>query len=93
MKMTKSGLVVGYTQNDLNHCMSEFWVYGRRTWAYRRRVSGLCAAVSLIGEIDRGDGVCVRAAGDVWTWDANAGADRRYYCAASRRVGFEPLEG
>ena len=96
MKMTKSGLVVGFTQNDLNHCGSDFLVYAknwRRVGAWPRLVSGMRAAISLIGEMDRGDGVRVRAVGDVWTWDANAGADRRYYCAETRKVGFEPLEG
>lgn len=96
MKMTKSGLVVGYTQNDLNHCGSDFLVYPknwRRVGAWPRRVSGLRAAMSLVCEMGRGDGVRVRAVGDVWTWDAKAQADRRFYCAASRKVGFEPVEG
>lgn len=40
MKMTKSGLVVGYTQNDLNHCMSELLADARNIkamhkWVYK----------------------------------------------------------
>lgn len=89
MEMNRYGRLTMYNQNDVNHCFSAFDVLafnGKRVRAF-----GLLDALMVHAEF--GGDAYIYAAGDVWTWDANAGADRRYYCAASRKVGFEPVEG
>lgn len=85
MIVNKFGIVTDYTQQDLNHCYSPFYVIGCGFSIY---ADCLAAAIRIRRENDERDAV-IKAVNDVWTWDNKRHADRLFYRAATGRVGFD----
>lgn len=88
MEMNRYGRLTSYNQNDMNHCFSAFEVLAFN--GERIKAAGLRNALMIHATL--GGDAYIYAAGDVWTWDQKALADRRYYCAETGKVGFEPME-